>query len=202
MIEASLLAPAPLASSRERVKGKRPACVGIPLTAPVATFSARPGGKGDAPVTENVKGAVPPVITGVPLYGKVTSPLGKLAESDEAGFTVMEKVCRSNSWVRALVAVSVTEYVAGDDKAGKAPEIVALRPEDCGNVTETPDGNVLDPSCQKLFWLARIVRVNETLVVTGASELVVVNPSCNKVVKTYDCCAWNTELTVADTTKE
>jgi len=62
--DSAWVASIPSASVSPRVKENGPLAVGVPVTAPVAVLRVRPPGS-DPPVTDQVKGAVPPEVVEV-----------------------------------------------------------------------------------------------------------------------------------------
>src|ERR1700747_2293345 len=64
------------------VKGKLPACVGVPEIAPDAAFNCRPGGSEPDAIDQLRAPVLPPTDVNVVLYGTVTSPGGKAVDVD------------------------------------------------------------------------------------------------------------------------
>ena len=68
-----------------------PACVGVPVIAPVEVFSDKPGGS-EPLMIENVYGGTPPVATRAELYGTPTCavPPAQASEMGKGAITMLQ----------------------------------------------------------------------------------------------------------------
>jgi hypothetical protein len=83
VISGCALAVLPLASIALTQKYLVTADFGVPVTAPVTEFRAKPAGRVPS-VTANLYGATPPVAAITPEYGTPTTPLGRFGERANA----------------------------------------------------------------------------------------------------------------------